>query len=701
MISIKQKIIIFSFIGLIFLTGIFTFIIVNKSKASSNSSSNSITTLSPILQPELNMAGVYIPSWSYYRSGSGKFPPNYNNRVVSIPNLPENIDYITYAFVLFDIDGNLNWGPNVNVFNSDGTTINSNPVETIDFDMIKYIGSSNIKYKFISVGGYNFSVAEPSLWTAVISSKNAITNLANQLVKMCKLYNLNGVDIDWEFPKSSSELDTFINVAGPILKSNNILITLATGVNQSVIDNSYNFSNIDKYFSWYNLMSYDIYGNFPGSTTFGANTDFAYIKSSIQYLINTKKISSSKLALGLASYGRYTRITNYDTTKSALGQPCTIVDPNNICLSETGSNIASYSGYTADCLSGPYTKTVGYLSYYEILDLLDKTNSTPIYDSTTESSYIVLQKNGINMAISFDTPKNITNKTKYALDNNMKGVFLWQLADDDFQNNFPICNTAISTIKNLSVDRRSPEWDINSNRTLYTIATCGASWDNNSFPLNTVNTCSTFGEPSTVGKGTLSCFGMKTCSPVYNTSCQIGSSSNLNYPPTGNFVPFADYISNNCGNVIYPGSQYGSQFYQDYIQTGRVQICDCNGNQTAFKPDCSGASDIGECLSNSIKTTPSKAMICLDNDINKCVLNCQPQPAQNSKALNADGSDYAQTCDLAGNCTPISICSNANTSSGGVPICLNGNPNVNNVYIKDACGNISSIKPIDCKTYCG
>lgn len=325
MLTRKQIIIIGLISILLLLCGIIAFVI-SKHKSSStsgsssqNSSPTSSPTSSPIPSiPVSNMAGAYIPSWSYYRSGSGKFPPNYNNGVVTIPNLPANIDYITYAFVLFDKNGNLNWGPNVNLFNSDGKTINSKPIETIDFDMVKYIGSSNIKYKFISVGGYNFSVAQPSLWSAVTSSTTAITTLANQLVTMCKIYNLNGVDIDWEFPKTG-ELDTFINTAGPILKSNNIIMTLATGVNQTVIDNSYNFSNIEQYFSWYNLMSYDIYGNFAGSTTFGANTDFSYIKNSIDYLINTKKINPSKLALGLASYGRYTRLTNYDNTKSALG----------------------------------------------------------------------------------------------------------------------------------------------------------------------------------------------------------------------------------------------------------------------------------------------------------------------------------------------------------------------------------------------
>jgi len=672
--------------------------ILNSNSASSGKSPIlSPTTLPPTLSPTTkppslgqNMVGAYIPSWSYYRSGSGKYPPTYSNGVVSIPNLPSNLDYITYAFVLFDTNGNLNWGPNTNVFNSDGKTINTSSYDHIDFDMVKFIGSMNVKYRFISVGGYNFSVATPSVWTALISDPNSVKNLANQLVTMCKTYNLNGIDIDWEYPQQG-QLYQFINIAGPIFKANNIFLTLATVVNKNVIDIAYDFPNIDTYFDWYNLMSYDIYGNFPGSTTFGANTDFSYIKNSIDYLINTKKINPSKLALGLASYGRYTRLTNYDNTKPALGQACTIVDPNGICLSETGSNIASYSGYTADCLSGPYTKTVGYLSYYEILDLMNKTNSTAVYDSQTETSYVVLQKNGISMAISFDTTTNIVNKTKYALNNNMKGVFLWQLADDDFQNGFPICNTAISTVKNLTPP------SINPNRTPYTLATCGVSWDNNGFPLGTVNTCSTFGDPSTVGKGNLSCFGMNTCSPVYDATCQIGSNaSNLNYPPTGSFVPFADYINKNCGNIMYSGSQYGSQFYQDYVQTGRIQVCDCNGNAVAFKPDCSGVSDVGACLSSSIKTTPSKAMICLDNDINNCTLSCQPQPAKNSTALKSDGTNYGENCTISG-CTPLSICANTNS---GVPFCLNGVPNVSDAYIKDACGNVSLVTPTDCKTYC-
>jgi GH18 family chitinase len=711
MVTKKQLMIGLLGIGILIAIGVTIALITrSKNQASSGSATqpNQPTTTTQPNQPTTttqpnnlnlkNMAGAYIPSWSYYRSGSGKFPTNYSNGTITIPNLPPNLDYIVYAFVLFDSDGNLNWGPNINVFNSDGKTINSSPVEQFDFDMVKYIGSLNTTYRFISVGGYNFSIQTPPVWSALIANKSSITNLANQLINMCKIYNLNGVDIDWEYPQTG-ELDTFINTAGPLFKSNNLQLTLATVINKQKIDIAYNFKNIDSYFSWYNLMSYDIYGNFPGSTTFGANTDFSYIKDTINYLINTKGINSNKIALGLASYGRYTRLTNYDNTKSALGQAITIVDPNGVCLSETGTDVASYSGYTADCLSGPYTKTVGYLSYYEIADLIEKTSSTPVYDQATESSYIVLQKNNVNMAISFDTPTNIVNKTKYALNNNMFGIFMWQLADDDFQNNYPISNTAISIIKNKSAP------SLSSNRISYNIGTCGVAWENNNFPLNTVNSCSTFADPSTVGKGNLSCFGTKTCSPIYNAQCQISNSnSNLNYPPTGNFVAFGDFLNSNCGNVFYSGSAYGSQFYRDYVQTGRVKMCDCNGNTVSFNPDCSNATDVGSCMSSSLSTAPAKSTICLDEDISNCNsinLNCPQEPAQSSTAYNSDGSFYSADCNFS-SCPPTTICSNYIQNN---PICSNGVANppaglAKTVYVKDACGKFSPVADKDCKQYC-
>jgi len=450
---------------------------------------------------------------------------------------------------------------------------------------------------------------------------------------MCKVYKLNGVDIDWEYPKTG-ELDTFINVAGPLFKSNNITLTLATVVNKRVIDVAYNFPNIDQYFTWYNLMSYDIYGNFPGSTTFGANTDLSYIKDTMNYLTQTKNISASKIALGVASYGRYTRLTNYDNTKSALGQAITLID-DTVCLSETGSNVASYSGYTADCLSGPYTRTVGYLSYYEIADLIQKTGATPVYDQNTESTYLVLSKNNVNMAISFDTVSNIINKTKYALSNNMCGVYVWQLADDDFQNGYPITNTAISVIKGNTPPA------LVTNRQSYTLGTCGIGWENNGFPLNTVKSCSTFADPTTVGKGSLSCFGMKTCSPIYDTQCQISSSNtNLNYPPSSGFMPFGDFLNSNCGNVFYGGSTFGPQFYRDYVQTGRVKMCNSSGNTVSFSPNCAGSTDVGACMSTSLTSAPSKATICLDPNVANCAninLNCLQQTAPRRTAFNSYG----------------------------------------------------------------
>ena len=555
MLTKKQKIILIALL-LLTLVSLSAFIIY---KLNSNSSSKSSSSIQSAPNSEVSgMAGVYIPSWSFYRNGSGKFP-NYDtaNRVVSMPNLPANLDFITYGFVLFDTSGNLTWGgtgTGGNVFNSDGTTINTTPSETVDFDIVKYIGSSNINYRFISVGGYNFSQVQPSLWSAIIKDVTSITNLSNQLVNMCKIYNLNGVDIDWELPQTSDELDTFINTAGPIFKTANITITLAADLNPDTIDKIYNFSNIDKYFSWYNLMSYDINGNFPGTTTFGANTDLSYISKSVDKIIG-KGISPSKLALGLASYGRYTILTNYDKTKPALGQPCTLVDQTGICLSETGSNKASYSGYTTDCLTGPYTKTVGYLSYYEILDLISSISPkpTPVYDSKTESTYVVLQKSdGTTMAISYDTPTNIINKTKYALNKNLKGVFLWQLADDDFQNGFPITNTFISIVKN-----KSPP-TISTNRTLYDLGSCGVPWADTNFTLGTVNTCGTFGDPSTKGQGSEKCFGMRTCDAIYKETCKIGSSPNISYERTQTSGSFADFIAKNCGSVVYGGAQYGA-----------------------------------------------------------------------------------------------------------------------------------------------
>lgn len=105
------------------------------------------------------------------------------------------------------------------------------------------------------------------------------------------------------YPLLCEALRTAFNIAG----HTDWLITIATSINADTLAQGYNLVSMAPHVDWFNIMSYDIHGAWD--STAGANADLQYITNTINYILSLD-IPREKLVLGLAAYGRSSKLTD-------------------------------------------------------------------------------------------------------------------------------------------------------------------------------------------------------------------------------------------------------------------------------------------------------------------------------------------------------------------------------------------------------
>lgn len=258
---------------------------------------------------------------------------------------------------------------------------------------------------------------------------NALSNFIDQ-------YNLDGIDIDWEYPAqrggSDSDKENFITFLSELrLKLGSTkVITAAVGAGLDFIDSSYDVKGMDQYLSFINLMTYDMHGAYDSQT--GQNSPL-YASSASDISLNADATvtawinagaSPAKLNLGLGFYGHNFQLVN--DAENGVGAP------------------ASGPGE-----AGPFTQQAGYKSYLEIcMDLMDG-GWTTVYDNQQQCPY---SYNG-NQWVGYDNVESITVKSQYAIDRGLGGVMMWAIDHDDLHDvcgggSTPLLNAINSVIRN-------------------------------------------------------------------------------------------------------------------------------------------------------------------------------------------------------------------------------------------------------------
>ncbi len=221
---------------------------------------------------EQNIGGKiigYFPSWSG-----------------SINNIQfDKLTHINYSFLL----------PK-----ADGTFV---PIEN-ETKLNQLVPAAHNEYTrvCIAVGGWNDG--DDSAFETIAADEQLTKTFVSNVMAFVRAHNLDGIDIDWEYPESGQSALNFVSmmtVFADSLHLNNKLLTAA------VVGKEWDVNSIpDSVFSlvdWLNIMAYDNFSQANHST-------FAYATSCLNYWQTNRKLPNEKTVLGVPFYG-YTPYASY------------------------------------------------------------------------------------------------------------------------------------------------------------------------------------------------------------------------------------------------------------------------------------------------------------------------------------------------------------------------------------------------------
>ena len=323
-----------------------------------------------------------------------------NNKDIQLEKIEANkITHINYAFAKIR-EGVIKKG-----FKTDGKNLrklNSLKKENPDLKIL------------ISVGGWAWS----NNFSDMALTKKSREKFAESAVKFIKKYNIDGIDIDWEYPGLKGK----DNVHRPEDKRNFTLLmkelreqldelekktgkhylnTFAAGALKRYVEHT-EMEKVMEYADYVNLMTYDFFVQGADSVT-GHHTCLktnpkSSKKLSANYavnLFNKAGVPKSQMVLGAAFYGR--------AWKCRSSQNKGLFQPGQAANIET--------------------------SYRFIKEKWENKNGFKRYwDSVAEAPY--LWNDSTQIFITYDDDKSVRKKCKYILDNDLKGIMFWEYHGD-------------------------------------------------------------------------------------------------------------------------------------------------------------------------------------------------------------------------------------------------------------------------------
>ncbi|MBW4081116.1 glycosyl hydrolase family 18 protein [Paenibacillus sp. S150] len=280
----------------------------------------------------------------------------------------------------------------------------------------------------ISVGGWTWS----NRFSDVAATAATREVFANSAVDFIRKYQMDGVDLDWEYPVSGGlagnsyraedkqnyvlllqKIREKLNAAGTA-DGKTYLLTIASGAGPAYIQNN-NLSAIAAVVDWINIMTYDFNGSW--NTTTGHNAPLYYDpaaassgltdpanynidKAVTSYLENG--VPANKLVLGMPFYGR-----------GWGGAP------------STGNGQYQVSAGISN--TGTWEK--GSYDFYDLeANYINKNGYTRYWNNTSKVPYLYNPSN--QTFISYDDVESFGYKTSYIKTKGLAGAMFWETSGD-------------------------------------------------------------------------------------------------------------------------------------------------------------------------------------------------------------------------------------------------------------------------------
>jgi GH18 family chitinase len=384
-----------------------------------------LLTFKALAQPCRQVVGYY-PSWKWYN----------RNFLVN----PNSIDFskysiINYAFFQPNRDGSISsFDPNADKVLLLGTLKKGTPpgyLKNTDFGNREFhetetslIAKAQEKDSkvLISIGGWTLS----DNFSAISEDSIKRARFAGSCNELVRVYGVDGVDIDWEYPCYSankgkpSDRENFTLLLKEIRDSFDLLqpsvskslfITAAFGV-APVRMACIEWDKVVPLLNYINLMTYDFYGSNYSRATHHAPLyppEFGLkgfsMHSVVDHLTDVYKVPHEKINIGLAFYGRSQKTNgNPDLHTSTLRMPDSETFPDERGTPMFYSIIASQSLF----------------NYF--------------WDNMAQAPFLK-GKNDLNTFVSFDDEYSIALKARYVKYHGLAGTMVWDITGDFIEAN--------------------------------------------------------------------------------------------------------------------------------------------------------------------------------------------------------------------------------------------------------------------------
>ncbi|CAF0764782.1 unnamed protein product [Didymodactylos carnosus] len=334
----------------------------------------------------------YITNWSRYRTGDAKFEIEFID--------PFLCTHIVYAYATVDQEK-----PEII------------PIQNDDREHYRELGllkkqNPDLKTS-IRLGG------KSGQYTRYLKRSNTAAQLVRSII--C----FDGVDLAMEFsdddvPEDKAALVTLLEEIAKQkrLMSPRSFVSLTAAPFVEHLHKAYDVKKIEKLVNYINLMTFDFYGPWDDKTGVFAPLYHQSYQTEAETLRNVDGlvklwislgVPRSKIIIGIPAYGRSFSLRNGEN-----GLHAPINGP----------------GYP-----GRYTKTRGFLAYYEICEKGQAQNWQRVWLESEKSWYMT----NSDQWISYEDVDSAALKAQYAKAEQLGGAFIWSIDNDEFSGFF--CNT--------------------------------------------------------------------------------------------------------------------------------------------------------------------------------------------------------------------------------------------------------------------
>ncbi|KAJ7545572.1 hypothetical protein O6H91_08G001800 [Diphasiastrum complanatum] len=266
----------------------------------------------------------------------------------------------------------------------------------------------NVK-TLISIGGAS---SDWRTFSAMASSPSSRHSFIESSIALARKHNFDGLDLDWEYPKSSKDMKNLATLLSewrqrvnnesarsdrpPLLLTAAVYYASALNVGNGP---TYPVKSIASNLNWVNIMAFDYHGSWEPHKT-GQHTALYDPNGNVSTSFGVGSwlnggLPSKKAVLGLAMYGRSWILKN-----------------------------AHHAGVGAAAVGvGVHDGTP---LYHQIVDLIKSKNARVLFDETSASAYT----HSDTMWIGFDDPRSISTKVAFLKSKGLLGYFFWNASLD-------------------------------------------------------------------------------------------------------------------------------------------------------------------------------------------------------------------------------------------------------------------------------